>query len=403
MSNRSAPRWRRIARKAKNDRLSRWASRPLAEQLEARMLLSQVQWTGKAGDNQWTTPGNWSDNALPGSADDVMIELSTNPTIQLSFGTQSVHSVTSTDPLNLTGGTLEIGTSLQSSANISLAGATIEGGTITETGSATVSLSAGTLSGVTIAAGTTLATAIGSTIDITGGMTLNGTIDLGPAGTAVSTLAFQGTQTLGGTGTVVLGGGNTTNTIESQHQSVSNPATLTIGSGVTIDGGSGLVTGTYAGDSVINEGTGNANMAGSSITVSGNATGLLTNNGTLEATAGTINVAAQYLPELQSMGQRRHARCLGDGHAEPEWFVHDGCDWHAFASRRRGHCEPRWVSRQHWCHARLERRHGKLESRRWHDHRRDNHRHCSELARSHSVKRHLLGRHHPCRQRLRCA
>jgi len=41
------------------------------ESLEPRLLLSAVTWTGAAGDNQWTTPGNWSTNALPGPGDDV--------------------------------------------------------------------------------------------------------------------------------------------------------------------------------------------------------------------------------------------------------------------------------------------------------------------------------------------
>ena len=81
------------------------------EALERRVLLSAVVWTGAAGDGQWTTPGNWSAGMLPGPGDDVIIDVAGNPTIILGSGTQSINSLTTTDPLTIGGATLIIAAS----------------------------------------------------------------------------------------------------------------------------------------------------------------------------------------------------------------------------------------------------------------------------------------------------
>jgi len=220
------------------------SARYAIEALERRVLLSAaVAWTGAAGDNQWTTPGNWSTNALPGSGDDVTINLNTNPTIQLSSGTPSVHSLT-------------------------------------------------------IAAGTTLATTGFASITITNGLTLNGTLDLGaPNGSSYGTLTFQGTQTLSGSGTVLLGA-SSQNTIGAQGTNNDlTPATLTIGSGITIHGGGGSISGYFPADSVVNDGTVDADAAGATIGISGGGGGggggTLSNAGMLQATTGTLDLGAR--------------------------------------------------------------------------------------------------------------
>ena len=46
-------------------------------------------------------------------------------------------------------------------------------------------------------------------------------------------------------------------------------ATLTIGSGITVQGGSGTVGGYYSADSVVNDGTIQADVSGGTITVEG--------------------------------------------------------------------------------------------------------------------------------------
>ena len=147
-------------------RSSRALSRPakwIAEALESRLLLSNVIWTGAAGDKLWTTPGNWSSNpALPGISDDVTINVAGNATIQVNSGTQSVNSVTSTDAVSLTGGTLTVAAASQI-ASLSLAGGIISGsGDLTITG--TLTWTGGTMSG----SGTTIL-ASGATADLTGG------------------------------------------------------------------------------------------------------------------------------------------------------------------------------------------------------------------------------------------
>ncbi len=52
--------------------------RPRVEWMEARTLLSAVFWTGTAGDNNWDTPANWNDEAVPGPTDDVTIDTRAN-------------------------------------------------------------------------------------------------------------------------------------------------------------------------------------------------------------------------------------------------------------------------------------------------------------------------------------
>src|SRR5689334_9082190 len=76
------------------------------EPLEQRALLAAVSWTGQAGDNLWTTAGNWSNGTVPTSADDVTISLAANPTILLDQSEQSVRSLNTSENLKLTGSTL---------------------------------------------------------------------------------------------------------------------------------------------------------------------------------------------------------------------------------------------------------------------------------------------------------
>ena len=144
-----------------------------------------------------------------------------------------------------------------------LQGGTINGGTITTTGGSVLALTdnGGTLAGgAIIAAGATLDATqnINGSQDyayVTGGLTLNGTANLGAAGgSTYGVLHFEsGSQTLAGSGTVTFGS-NTNNKLLAQGDDGSNPVTLTIGSGITIAGGSGILAGNYPNDSFINDG-----------------------------------------------------------------------------------------------------------------------------------------------------
>src|SRR4051812_15629967 len=93
------------------------------ERLEQRTLLAAVSWTGAAGDNLWTTGGNWSGNAAPGPLDDVQISIEGNPTVLINSPTQPIHNL------------------VLSNANITAAGLTAS---LTVSGTAT--LSTGTIS-----------------------------------------------------------------------------------------------------------------------------------------------------------------------------------------------------------------------------------------------------------------
>src|SRR4051812_34197114 len=96
-SNGANARARRIRRE------SHRLHRATMEILEQRLLLAQVTWTGGGDARNWTDVNNWSGHAVPGPADDVTINLAGSPTIQIASGTQSVHSVASSDPLSITG------------------------------------------------------------------------------------------------------------------------------------------------------------------------------------------------------------------------------------------------------------------------------------------------------------
>src|SRR5437879_3477143 len=75
------------------------------EALEDRNLFS-VNWINAAG-GDWSTPGNWSTNALPGPNDDVVITLP-GITVTHSAGIDSVHSLNNADLFVIDGGSLSI-------------------------------------------------------------------------------------------------------------------------------------------------------------------------------------------------------------------------------------------------------------------------------------------------------
>jgi hypothetical protein len=111
--------------------------------LEPRTLLSNVTWTGSADGKSWTVAGNWSDDAVPTASDDVTINLGGNPTIQITSGTQAVHSLTSTDALSISGGSLSVAANSSMSDGLAMTGGSLladgSGITLSVTGTTTVS------------------------------------------------------------------------------------------------------------------------------------------------------------------------------------------------------------------------------------------------------------------------
>ena len=128
------------------------------EILEPRQLLATVQWINPAG-GSWDVASNWSTDAVPGSGDDVVINVSgASPTVTISSNVESVHSITAADPLGISGGGLTV------AANSTISGGlTMTGGSLTASGSG-VTL---TVTGTTTVSGGSLYAGGGATLSLT--------------------------------------------------------------------------------------------------------------------------------------------------------------------------------------------------------------------------------------------
>ncbi len=252
------------------------------------IAVQSVSWVNPSG-GDWDTPSNWSTDAVPGAGDDVTISIAVSGPITHDASTaDSVNSLISTDPITLGAGSLAIGITAQLSASLTLAGGTIDGGTIELSGGAALIATnqGGTLAGVTLG-GTLDMTGYYATLDVIGGLTLdNGTIDIGDpvaADNLWGTLIFQGAQTLAGSGSIVFGGSGN-NQIYTE-TSGGDSGTLTIGPNIAIQGDEGLVGYDIGGTQtpLVLEGTIDANTSAGGIAVGGTN---WTNAGMIEATDG---------------------------------------------------------------------------------------------------------------------
>ena len=262
------------------------ALRLFCEALEDRTLLATNMWNSSVG-GSWQTASNWSLDHVPTNGEDVVIpELSGTQTITYSSGTSTIQSLTTSTNVDLSGGTLNVTGTIQSSGGqLTLDGATLGDGTIAA--GTTLAGQSGTLDGVTIDGDFTVAD--NSIVTITNGLTLNGSATLGGGGD-YGYLYFNGSQTLGGTGTVVLSG--------SGYGALALPnATLTLGAGITVEGGNGYLGyspefgGSAADTTVVNQGTIEWSNGGN-ILIEGTLTngGMITVDGTSTlATEGTIS------------------------------------------------------------------------------------------------------------------
>jgi hypothetical protein len=134
-------------------------------------------------------------------------------------------------------------------------GGTISKGTVTATDGARLVATGGTLDGVTLACDLHLVDY--NYVHIVNGLTLNeATIFLGDVAGTLGYLYFDNTALLGGTGTVLLGK-NSGNGILANGEDI----VLTIGSGITVRGGSGTL-GNGLRDSIVNQGTISADGSG---------------------------------------------------------------------------------------------------------------------------------------------
>src|SRR5262245_55650251 len=117
-----------VRRKAKQCRiLTRKAVRPRLELLEDRTLLSTVSWVGGSGD--WATGSNWSNGVGPGTNDDAVIDVA-GITVTHSSGSHTVKSLTASDAVILSGGTLSVTGTLSDSSALTLTGGTLANATV---------------------------------------------------------------------------------------------------------------------------------------------------------------------------------------------------------------------------------------------------------------------------------
>jgi fibronectin-binding autotransporter adhesin len=179
-----------------------------------------------------------------------------------------------TNPIvNNTGGTIA---ATGSGSFISLSTA-LSGGMLSATGGATVFISGGSLTNVTVGSGSPVSISNGATEQVSGTLTNNGTITLNPFFSSGTDLNFQNGGVLNGDGTVMMIGGP---------QISVGSGSLTIGAQQTIEG-SGQLDGT-----ITNQGTILANVSGSTLLFNGS----LTNEGTVQATGGgAIQLASNSL------------------------------------------------------------------------------------------------------------
>ena len=248
----------------------------------------EVQWDGGGDGTSWSDQANWSNDTLPGSGDDVVINVLGTPTVTIdaSAGAVEVNSIDSYEALAITGGSLSVATTLSlADEDLSLSGGTIVGGVVESSGFGKLIVSLGsTLDGIVLDANAVLQN--GQTLTVLNGLTLNGTLTLEHTNfhSATQVNFSGGAQTLSGTGQVIssattIGDGR----VRGNFLRPTDGGTLTIGSGITIHGDDMIV-----GDvslRLINQGSIIADSTGSFRTI--HVTGsTVTNTGVLEANGG---------------------------------------------------------------------------------------------------------------------
>src|SRR5262249_10906434 len=96
--------------RSKSRLLARRRSRPHAEALELRQLLSAIVWNNPAGGN-WDNGANWQGGKRPGAGDTAVINTASAATISIQTGDNiQVQGVTTSanDTLSITGGSLTV-------------------------------------------------------------------------------------------------------------------------------------------------------------------------------------------------------------------------------------------------------------------------------------------------------
>ncbi len=189
------------------------ASNSAFQSLESRRMLAAVSWDGGAGTSNWTDANNWSTNSLPTAADDVTINVATNPTILLAGANAVINSLATDESLNLNSGTLSLAaaSSASAAATVTMGAATLSGaGTFTINGP--LAFNGGTMngSGTTIAKGTATIGSGGaySAVSDTRTLRIDGSATLSTASGYNTTVATGARIRVGSGGTLAVGAGS---------------------------------------------------------------------------------------------------------------------------------------------------------------------------------------------------
>lgn len=262
--------------------------RRVVERLEGRLLLSANSWKS-AVNGDWDDASKWSAGHVPTASEDVTINLAGSYSVTHSTAAaDSVHSVTSTRPLTLSLGSLNVTATMTMTGGLAVSGgkllhATVSGSPVTFTTPNSA------LDGVTLNANATLAD--GATLTVTHGLTLQNAHVLTLTGNSADTvLTFDctaGPQTLGGSGAIAYAG-NIPQIISINIVNSAGP--LTVGAGITIHGRAGHIKGRVGGQPfIVNQGMIAADTkdpSGGGIIIDGQSA--LTNQGTMSASGGGL-------------------------------------------------------------------------------------------------------------------
>lgn len=288
------------------------AAKFAVEQLESRIMLSTVHWTATTS-GQWSNPDNWTNDTLPGSGDDVVINQPGNIQIT-STGPVSVNSITVTgDTLEISSGNIAVAadSSIDSNSTLLLDGGNLSitsGAIFTQNGTATWSNGAIQGGGIfAVANGATLTLSGSGEKDLAGGTFLDNSGTINDSGTGAwhlfgdSQLNNQsGAQiNMSSNGSIENGnaaGGTIDNESGATFENTGDTelATSFDNQGGTVDVESGQFAfaggGTIDGGTLIDNGSGTLDLTGgSTVDISGTITG--TGTGSIQLASGDLVVA----------------------------------------------------------------------------------------------------------------
>jgi hypothetical protein len=238
-------------------------------------------WDGGGGNTSWNTAANWNPDGVPGASDDVIIDVPGDISITYSGATTTILSLSSTESLAISSGSLTVSGAMSVSGSLSVASS----GTLNLNGSSTagsLSQTGGTLGGsgtLTVSGalswtgGTMSGT--GTTVSASGG-TATVTVPSGSSSALSRALELRGSSSLASTGT-------TTAVL-----SVNSPGLLRVAPGGTLDVSGVVSLGNSVGSpgSVSVEGTLGKSGTGT-VTVSVG----LSNSGVVQVNGGTLNLS----------------------------------------------------------------------------------------------------------------